>query len=434
MKIKSKLGKVLEYLINEDEGKARDLLHQVFVEKARAIHDELISEDEDDVLEHDVNPDELSDEVDYEEMYSDDSEDDLHEEEDKDESDMDSEDSASEEDMDSADDEDLGDEESDEDSETDAEEEESDEEMSLEDKIEDLEAKLDMLKDEFEELQGVEEKEHDIDFNHDGKIGPDGEADEVDSNEADLEEMENYTDELYNANRKLVNTGAAGQNEVGDDPRRVMPVDETGPAAPGNANKPAGSTTDMGAHKGSSMNTDANYPSGEGEGTFGDADDTDAGANDAKYAGWPGKAMSTESIEEMFDALDESVLDELERVNVKMGGETGEGKFAGSEYNTNSPLTQRKVGHREEGERRLTSVKSEHDGFNREDTPVVKKADVKARKGNVRNKATDELSYKEKAGDKSAMLNSDEGFGNPQVVSPIGSKSTGGNKGSAEKI
>ena len=42
----SKLLKVMDYLINEQEDKARDLLHQIFIEKARAIHEEMISDDE----------------------------------------------------------------------------------------------------------------------------------------------------------------------------------------------------------------------------------------------------------------------------------------------------------------------------------------------------------------------------------------------------
>lgn len=41
-----KLEKVLEYLINNQEDKAKELLHQVFIEKARSIHEELINMDE----------------------------------------------------------------------------------------------------------------------------------------------------------------------------------------------------------------------------------------------------------------------------------------------------------------------------------------------------------------------------------------------------
>jgi hypothetical protein len=36
----------MDYLINEQEDKARELLHQLFIEKARAIHEELMSEDD----------------------------------------------------------------------------------------------------------------------------------------------------------------------------------------------------------------------------------------------------------------------------------------------------------------------------------------------------------------------------------------------------
>jgi hypothetical protein len=42
----SKLLKVMDYLINEQEDKARDLLHQIFIEKARAIHEEMLSDEE----------------------------------------------------------------------------------------------------------------------------------------------------------------------------------------------------------------------------------------------------------------------------------------------------------------------------------------------------------------------------------------------------
>lgn len=43
----TKLLKVMDYLINEQEEKARELLHQIFIEKARAIHEEMMATDED---------------------------------------------------------------------------------------------------------------------------------------------------------------------------------------------------------------------------------------------------------------------------------------------------------------------------------------------------------------------------------------------------
>jgi hypothetical protein len=38
----TKLLKVMDYLINEQEDKAKELLHQIFIEKARAIHEEMM--------------------------------------------------------------------------------------------------------------------------------------------------------------------------------------------------------------------------------------------------------------------------------------------------------------------------------------------------------------------------------------------------------
>lgn len=82
-----KLEKVLEYLIAGKEDRAKDLLHQVFIEKARAIHEDLINMDEEVELDeiadegedliHDVEDssdelDELHDEIEAEETMSED--------------------------------------------------------------------------------------------------------------------------------------------------------------------------------------------------------------------------------------------------------------------------------------------------------------------------------------------------------------------------
>lgn len=82
-----KLEKVLEYLINDQEDKAKELLHQVFIEKARSIHEDLINMDEeveldeihmgdegsdfvDDVDHSSEELDELADEIEAEETMS----------------------------------------------------------------------------------------------------------------------------------------------------------------------------------------------------------------------------------------------------------------------------------------------------------------------------------------------------------------------------
>jgi len=93
MSAKEKLEQVLEHLINEEGEKASDLLHDVFVEKARSIYEGLIEEDEaveeevEDVEEafagdvaddfaNDIQAD--TDEIESEEVFS---EDDLEDEE-----------------------------------------------------------------------------------------------------------------------------------------------------------------------------------------------------------------------------------------------------------------------------------------------------------------------------------------------------------------
>jgi hypothetical protein len=85
---KSKLEQVLEHLVAGDEATAKELLHQVFIEKARAIHEELISADEDmeeetlggdegkqlrhDMMHHSKEIEELSNEIDSEEIMGED--------------------------------------------------------------------------------------------------------------------------------------------------------------------------------------------------------------------------------------------------------------------------------------------------------------------------------------------------------------------------
>jgi hypothetical protein len=71
----TKLLKVMDYLINEQEDKARELLHQIFIEKARAIHEEMMATEEPEMggdmgedFAADIEADQ--DEIDSEEHYS----------------------------------------------------------------------------------------------------------------------------------------------------------------------------------------------------------------------------------------------------------------------------------------------------------------------------------------------------------------------------
>ena len=69
MTTRDKLEKVLEYIINEETDKASDLLHDVFVEKARGIYENLVTEDEiteDDILDEKKDDDEVDESKDDE--------------------------------------------------------------------------------------------------------------------------------------------------------------------------------------------------------------------------------------------------------------------------------------------------------------------------------------------------------------------------------
>lgn len=84
-----KLIKVLEYLTRQEEEKAKELLHQVFIEKARAIHEELMSMEDEEMdemvggsgdLGQDLTDDieAMEDEINFEETMSEDDMDEMH--------------------------------------------------------------------------------------------------------------------------------------------------------------------------------------------------------------------------------------------------------------------------------------------------------------------------------------------------------------------
>ena len=150
------LEQVLEHILNKEEGKASERLHQYFVEKGRYIYEGLIQRDEfaeDDTFEIEDNPEEdfadeitaNQDEINNEEMFS--------EEEDMDDEDMDGvEDLEGEEDMDDMDsEEDMDDMDSEED--MDDMDGEEDKMSAVQDAVLDVEDALDELKSLFAELQ-----------------------------------------------------------------------------------------------------------------------------------------------------------------------------------------------------------------------------------------------------------------------------------------
>lgn len=145
----SKYEKLIEYIVNEQEEKARELFHQLVVERSRQIYESLI--DEEDLAEIGGNQvEDLVDEISADEDGM------LEAEDDDSEEDMDMDMDDAEDDMDDAE-MDMDDAEMDmDDAEDEMDDEEGDSE-ELEDRIMDLEDSLEELKREFEELMGDED-------------------------------------------------------------------------------------------------------------------------------------------------------------------------------------------------------------------------------------------------------------------------------------
>lgn len=333
---KQKLEKVLEYLINDDEDNAKALLHDVFIEKAREIHESLIDEDDD-----------LEDE-------------DLGDMDDMDVGDEESEDYVDDGDMEGGDEEaeeELGDELGDEEV----------EEETVEDRIEDLESELEALKAEFRELAAIEDEEH----------GEDYDAPEEGGDDLDVD----VDDEVMDDEFEVEEDGDGG----------VYPARTAG-------RRSRGEETD-GHHRAGGGDTDGVYESDESL----DWDDED------------------------FLALDESAVDDLQDVNVKMThDEVGDG--AKVTPNNDSPIPQRDAGDRAGNAIAWEVQGSEHSGFDREKAPADVGGTGSKNPINTRGKAAAGQSKVSKEGDAGAELNSGEGFGAEGTDSVLGSREMRGKK------
>ena len=215
----TKLLKVMDYLINEQEDKARELLHQIFIEKARAIHESMIHDemDEDDEvlggnegrgLAHEIedNKNKIVDEEHYgdgtmEDIDLDDAVDDLSDDDQDEDDDMMSHD---EDDDDMIDDED-------EDEVVMSDDEEDEEEDDEDERIHDLEQAIEDLKAEFDAIKHNEEhgSEHDSEDEHD----EDEHEEEVDENwmQDDLDESFDDLDESLELEEVPVNMKKSGE-------------------------------------------------------------------------------------------------------------------------------------------------------------------------------------------------------------------------------
>ena len=164
----SKFEQLIEYVINDEEAKAKELFHDIVVEKSREIYENLMNEEEDEELdeesdaERDDHAEKVAKDIEYDEMHEDmggDASDDL---------------------IDDVESEEQGMQEAESDAEFDDEAEEDGEDLThdmehdrdegdIEDRVIDLEDKLDELMAEFEAIMGGEEDGIESDL--DGEMG-----------------------------------------------------------------------------------------------------------------------------------------------------------------------------------------------------------------------------------------------------------------------
>ena len=133
-----KFEQLIDMIINENEEQARELFHEIVVEKSREIYESLM--DEDDMMENGDMVGDLMDEVESDDQMAMENE---ESEEELDDISMDMDD------MEHDEEEDFGHDE----------EEEMQDEAELEDRVVDLEDKLDELMAEFEEIMGRDDEE-----------------------------------------------------------------------------------------------------------------------------------------------------------------------------------------------------------------------------------------------------------------------------------
>ena len=231
----NKFEQLIEYVINDDEAKARELFHDIVVEKSRAIYEEMMEAEEEEIEEGAEEIEEGAEEEEEEEieegMMGGDQADDLIDDIETEESGVSME-GEEEVEMDA----DFGDEESD---------------AGLEDRVVDLEDKLDELMAEFESLMGDEAGEghgdEEMDMDMDMEVGDGMSDEEVVDDELETEGMyENVdlkaapkpvTSEEGAVNKKAVyaaNSGAKGM--------AASPVKMTGDTAQG---RPAPTAKDL---------------------------------------------------------------------------------------------------------------------------------------------------------------------------------------------
>lgn len=403
----TKMMKVMEYLINEQEDKAREMLHQIFIEKARAIHEEMTAEEDmdetmlysdqgadmaDEIQSH---KDEIDTEATYapmedEDMDMDDAVEDLG-------GDMDDEDMDDDMDVEDADEvEDADDVEVDVDVDSD-EHEDGDHDMEQDSQLHDLEQAIAELKAEFEAMKSGEGEHMDAETDDEDKMAESWETEDEGDLDESVKDVGSYQGiaKWKHTNGNTV-TMEDGEWQAHDKKGRVYAT---------------GTYED------------------EDDGTvfYTDSKTADATGVDEISAGMPVSDYA-QAAEEILGSLYSSYTKhkgmmenvDLETVQAAKGGEVGSGKFARAETNTRSPVptTQKDT----MGARPVVTGKgSKASGYDRQAAPSSQELSGTA---NRRKKSTDGMSAVSKEGSAKAMLNKDrsEGFGAPGTRSPISGK------------
>jgi hypothetical protein len=224
----NKFEQLIEYVINDDESKARELFHDIVVEKSREIYESLMDEEE----QVEESAEQVEEEIAEDETIGGDASDDLIDDVEMEEEGM----SMEDEEVEMGADEEMvvGDD-------------EGQDEAELEDRVVDLEDKLDELMAEFEAMMGGDE-ESTVDAEM--EVGDmEGDALEMDDTE-EMDEMGMFEGVDLKAAPKPVTTEEGGTNtkstvaaNAGAAGAVAKPVSTTGAEAKG---RPAPSAKDMG--------------------------------------------------------------------------------------------------------------------------------------------------------------------------------------------
>jgi len=248
----SKFEQLIEYVINDEEQKAKELFHDIVVEKSREIYENLMNEEEveEDAAEEEESIEEAEEEVEESieegmDQTSGSASQDLIGEVEADEEGMDEDEES--------------DAEFDDEAETDGKDLthdiEADGEGDIEDRVVDLEDKLDELMAEFEALMGDEAEEHGDDFGGDepvdSEVGGDAYAQDDTSEFQDVPMSENIS--LAKVTPKMGDNGANTKSPVaanaGAAGMAASPVKMTGDTAQGRSAPKSGDLPGAGSFK-----------------------------------------------------------------------------------------------------------------------------------------------------------------------------------------